>query len=112
MSPVKQGENRDMAKSRTSFKPGQSGNPNGRPRTEVSITSQIKKYLEEHPDDIKDIIIKLIEKSKAGEKEHLKILLERVDGKVVERHEHGGPDGGPVPIKMIRVSRPDEDIQD
>ena len=72
------------------FKPGHSGNPDGRPKNEVSITAIIKAHLEEHPEDIKNIVEMLIGKAKDGDKDHLKILLDRVDGKVVEKHEIKG----------------------
>ena len=39
------------------FKPGESGNPNGRPKGKtVSIKMRIKKYLEENPDEVERLV--------------------------------------------------------
>lgn len=43
-----------MAKSSTSFKPGQSGNPKGRPRNELSFSNIFNDLLNEKKSTIKD----------------------------------------------------------
>lgn len=47
------------------WKPGQSGNPNGRPKGPiVSIKAEIQKHLEENPDAVKKIVEHFIEKNR------------------------------------------------
>jgi len=56
MKPEKTGKKQD-----TKFKKGQSGNPNGRPKgAGISITTEIKKKLEEVPDGRKATYLQLL----------------------------------------------------
>lgn len=78
------------------WKPGQSGNPKGRPRKEVCVTSLIKQYLGEIADTRtgKTHEALLAEAIVAGAiKLHptaLKELLGRVDGSILERMKIDG----------------------
>ena len=56
------------------FMPGQSGNPNGRPKGTFSLKNLIIKRLEENPDQREKIINDLIEKEQG-------LLLQMIDGK-------------------------------
>lgn len=58
----------------TKFKPGQSGNPNGRPKDKTPATL-IRKSI---ADDLPDIIKALITKAKEGDVPAAKVLLDRV----------------------------------
>lgn len=58
----------------TKFKPGQSGNPNGRPKDKTPATL-IRKSI---ADDLPDIIKALIAKTKEGDVPAAKVLLDRV----------------------------------
>lgn len=58
----------------TKFKPGQSGNPNGRPKDKTPATL-IRKSI---ADDLPDIIKALIAKAKEGDVAAAKVLLDRV----------------------------------
>jgi len=68
------------------FMPGVSGNPNGRPAGSISITTAIKRKLEETPDGQKktylvQIVDKLIEKALIdGDEKVLKLLWNYIDG--------------------------------
>ena len=55
------------------FKPGQSGNPTGRPKNKTPATLLRKSMV----DDMPDIILKLIELAKHGDTAAAKILLDR-----------------------------------
>lgn len=80
------------------YKPGESGNPNGRPKGE-SITAKLRKILEEVSPDGRtyaDIIAKEIVNNildQGGNLKHgfntplLRELLERVEGKIPDKHE-------------------------
>ncbi|WP_411727785.1 DUF5681 domain-containing protein [Methyloglobulus sp.] len=58
----------------TKFKPGESGNPNGRPKNKTPATL-IRKSI---ADDLPDIINALIAKAKEGDVPAAKVLLDRV----------------------------------
>jgi hypothetical protein len=55
------------------FKPGQSGNPKGRPKNKTPATLLRKSII----DDMPDIILKLVEQAKEGDTAAAKILLDR-----------------------------------
>jgi hypothetical protein len=57
------------------FKPGQSGNPNGRPKGIIDRRVELRGLLESHA---KDIIEKLAERAKLGEPVALRLCLERL----------------------------------
>ncbi len=95
------------------FKPGQSGNPNGRPPGAVSIVAIIRRMLDEECEDkatgtrrkVAEVIAdRLI--GKAIDKNDLRALqdiIDRVDGKATQRTEVSGPDGQPIEINSARA---------
>jgi hypothetical protein len=50
---------------RTWWKPGQSGNPSGRPKGALSIKNKIRKYLEENPGEVDLLVHHFIKKDPA-----------------------------------------------
>lgn len=102
------------------FKPGQSGNPGGRPK-KLAITDLLKEQLDKPiPEAMKAklppifsevygdsptfadmIAFKLVAMSAKGDMFAMKELLDRVEGKVAQTQKLEGPDGGPVQF-MIR----------
>ena len=90
-------------------KPGQSGNPGGRPPG-TSLTAKIRKALET-PDEsdpsktVADSIIEaMIREARGGDVQAFRTLIERVDGKVAERLEMASV--GPPLIHTIEVVIP------
>jgi hypothetical protein len=84
------------------WKPGQSGNPKGRPPKLLSITNLIKERLEKIDEKTGKtyaqlIAEKLVELALDGDHEAHKEILNRIDGKVVEKHEIEGH----VPVTLI-----------
>ncbi len=78
------------------WKPGESGNPKGRPPKGISITSLVKELLSQIPDIEEDgvkndktwaelISLALVKGAVKGNAPLLKETLDRIDGKVVER---------------------------
>lgn len=65
------------------FKPGQSGNPKGRPKGSISLTSQIKKLLE-----------KIVKTQDGTEKQRLEILAGNIISKAIN-------EGNEAMIKLI-----------
>jgi hypothetical protein len=80
--PAKQGENRDKD---GKFLPGASGNPNGRPKSGLSITSQVKQKLEEISGEQKESYLELItqriiDRALEGDYRFVKLIWEHLDG--------------------------------
>lgn len=57
------------------FQPGQSGNPNGRPKGIVDKRAELRGLLEPHA---KEIVGKLIESAKAGDPTAIRLCIERL----------------------------------
>lgn len=72
----KQEENRNPSW----FKPGQSGNPNGRPHKGYSITEAVKDLLTKNPERKKKIIEKIIALAEGGDPVFVKLAWNYMDG--------------------------------
>lgn len=81
-----------MPREDTQFKPGQSGNPAGRPKSAVSVTAQIKRILREEPDEAASLARALLSLAKEGNAAAIKEVMSRTDGPV------------PVPINVSQLS--------
>jgi len=81
------------------WKPGESGNKEGRPTGSISIVEQLKAYLRRHPEAIEDIVVALVKEGKLGNLVATKEMLDRIDGKVVEKHQIEGE--LPVRIQFV-----------
>ena len=101
------------------FKPGQSGNPGGRPK-KSPITSRLEARAEEPcpPEYIKalklkpgatwgDAWIEMMNRQALGGEKHgvvqaFREITDRLEGKAIARVEMAGPEGGPIEIEEIR----------
>jgi len=106
-------ESEKYPKSRTKglepFQPGQSGNPGGRPKG-TSITSQLRKLLDQMVagKHISEAVAQAwLKKALKGSYHHLREMLERTEGKVPNKNENTGADGGPIRIDMNSFSAAD-----
>jgi hypothetical protein len=84
------------------WQPGQSGNPKGRPPKLLSITGLIKERLDKVDEKTGKtyaqlVAEKCVELALDGNHEAQKEILNRIDGKVVEKHEVEGH----VPVTLI-----------
>jgi len=99
------------------FKPGQSGNPKGRPKKDVSLTSLLKKYLDEVPsvkigDKVnteltwRQLIVQAwLVGAYRGNATLFKELIERLEGKVAQPITGG--EGEPLLQPIIYLHMPD-----
>jgi hypothetical protein len=92
------------------FKPGESGNPSGRPVGSVSIVTKLKRLMEQEFSDFDPtdnnkltkkqiqewIALKLVVQAMKGDMTAIKEALERIDGKVLQKLESTGKDGEPL----------------
>jgi len=98
VTPDKQKNNRVPE---TAWKPGQSGNPNGRPPKGHSITDTIKEMMGEKPEIKKALGTKLIELALKGDMAAIKLLMGYMDGMPVQPTELTGRNGGPLELTAV-----------
>lgn len=87
-----------MAKTATSWKPGQSGNPGGRPKTKM-LTEELRKALEENDGlMVRWIIARLLLQSAEGAVDATKLIFDRAEGKVAQPIV--GDEEAPIPVAL------------
>lgn len=75
------------------FKPGQSGNPNGRPKGKT-IKEMVREWLDEHPDDMKSFVEHFV-------KDNRDLAWQMMEGRPAQGVEHSGKDGKDLVINII-----------
>ena len=83
------------------WKPGQSGNPGGRPKGE-SLTAGLRRRLEaEHRGRTlaEAVIEALVRGAVQGKPQHIKEVLDRVEGKVTDKLDVNA--AGPMTIRVV-----------
>lgn len=118
------GEKQVTGREATQFKPGQSGNPNGRKKGILNLKTRVlmavetlsEKYIREHnakkenkakqigPEDVDligDIFMQIVNKARAGNERYIFYLVDQLYGKAKQTNEHTGPDGGPIEVDLI-----------
>ena len=76
--------------------PGARLNPGGKPKNIVSFTKTLRDHLQRHPEDALDTIKSVVKEAKRGNMVAANALWDRIDGKVIEKHEFE-----PMPIRII-----------
>ncbi len=70
------------------FMPGQSGNPRGGPRGPRTLTTRLRKIIDQETKDGKDygdlVMQVLVKAALKGDMKAMSLLLDRVDGKAVQ----------------------------
>jgi hypothetical protein len=84
------------------FQPGQSGNPNGRPKSKPfkRALSEALKAAEDDSDILKAVALALVAKAKDGDVPAIKEIADRLDGKVTQPIG-GDEDAGPITVQAI-----------
>ena len=97
----------------TQFKPGQSGNPKGRPKG-TGITDRLRELVMGDDESAKETREKLVNAAvgaaEDGDHRFWKEIVDRLEGPVKNRTELTGENGGPLPVVFEIVdSRKGED---
>ena len=102
--PEKQATNRRLPPVETRFKPGQSGNPNGRPKGQ-SITAILRRLLDEETghgknrktraEKLAKALIEYAGRGRGGDAAYAKEVLNRVEGAV--------PEDGKLTVEIVFV---------
>jgi aromatic ring-opening dioxygenase LigB subunit len=82
------------------WKPGQSGNPGGRPKKKLVDEALLELLEAADSKEAIEIAKKLIEKAKEDTKA-AQLVAERTQGKPSQKVEVSGPDGGPVQGEFV-----------
>jgi hypothetical protein len=84
------------------FKPGQSGNPGGRPPVLAEARKLAQSYTEEN---INGLMALARDTEQPGQVRvsAYNAVLDRALGKPVQPNEHSGPGGGPIPFEDPRL---------
>jgi hypothetical protein len=77
----------------------------GRPKGSLSLTNELKKILGSVDEASKKTILELLAIAAAkqaikGNSAYFKEIIERLDGKVADKTEYTGRDGGPVELRV------------
>jgi len=91
------------------FKPGQSGNPNGRPKKLPRLDDLLSDIMGEEKDGMtaaEAILKRLRQLATQGNLKAAEMLLDRSYGKAKQPVEHTGKDGAPIEIKWPDGSNP------
>lgn len=82
------------------FKPGQSGNPKGRPLKGYSITEAFKAMLTAEPEVKAQIVQSIKDKALKGDPTAIKMVWEYMDGKPKQPIVGGDEDDPPVLVSV------------
>lgn len=82
------------------FQKGQSGNPAGRKKNQPLLTPTLRQLVAKdgNKEKIAEVLVRL---ALAGDLDAIKIILDRIDGKVVAPVEVSGPNSGPIEIEAL-----------
>jgi hypothetical protein len=89
-----------VPKEDTQFKPGQSGNPAGKPVGAGGLTRVLKRLLKDNNGEITEkMAMQAIEHAMQGDFRYFKEIIDRTDGKVPDAMHHTGE----LKVSMQRI---------
>lgn len=74
------------------FTPGVSGNPLGRPKGSISIKDKVRQYLEEHPEEMQNIVGHFVHDNR-------ELMWQMLEGR--PQQTIGGDGNAPIVLKVI-----------
>ena len=86
------------------WKKGQSGNPKGRPKGRT-LADRLANKLDANDGELAEMLVKvLIREAGKGKFQHMREIFDRIDGRVTEKREITGAEGGPIEIGDAKQS--------
>lgn len=85
------------------FKPGESGNPNGRPKGSISIKDKVRQYLEEHPEAMTQVVGHFVHKNR-------ELMWQMLEGSPNAKTDITSA-GKPLSVNLVQFSDPDNSAQ-
>ena len=91
------------------YKKGETGNPGGRPSMKPwseALMLAVKRSAEKGKKTKRLAVLAdtCVKKGLAGDMTAIKEIGDRLDGRSVQPHKHGGEDGGPIVVEVVRFS--------
>ncbi len=91
------------------WKPGQSGNPKGRPTKGKAISEEMRRLLQGQAPGTKQtnlavLVAKLVEMALAGQLDAIKYICDRLEGRPPQAVELSGDKARPLHITYVRGS--------
>jgi hypothetical protein len=106
------GKARRLANLRPPFKPGQSGNPGGRPKRRLIDEALTELLLTEDSKIAEAIARALVRKAKRGDLRAIQLTAERVQGKPKQAMELSGVDGEPMRFENMSNEQLDSRLKE
>lgn len=85
------------------WQPGESGNPAGGPRKEVSLTARAREILEQDPERLEKMAETWLKQVEEGKTEARRDLQDRTEGTSPKVIEVSGPGGAPIKVTGVEV---------
>lgn len=91
------------------WKKGQSGNPNGRPPKAKAMSEELRRLLQRHApgtkrSNLEVLVAKLVELAHGGDKDALRYIFDRLEGRPAQALEFSGDEARPLHITYVRGS--------
>lgn len=88
------------------FKKGQSGNPNGRPRKNKAMSEELRRLLQRQApgtkrSNLEVLVAKLLDMAEAGQLDAIKYICDRLEGRPAQAVELSGDEARPVTFRYI-----------
>jgi hypothetical protein len=87
------------------WKPGESGNPEGRALNKPFLDAVSRAIAQDDGKRLRKAAEQLLDAADAGEPWALQMLADRLDGKPKQQVEASGADGGPLVVEIVRFGK-------
>lgn len=74
------------------FKPGESGNPGGRPKGSVGLRARLRAIIADHPEQADAVMVKVLDDARRGNVDARKFLFDQHDGPLALKIQGVNPD--------------------
>lgn len=96
----------------TPWKPGQSGNPRGRPKKRLIDEALEDLLANNDAEAARDVAAALLKRARNGDLRAIQLIAERTQGKPMRAVEISGPDGGALQLDLMTDEELDQRINE